>query len=236
MVNVFTFCLYGPPCAKYYTGLAENILLINKYFPDWKTFVYVGIDVPDYFIQSLRQYPNVVVYETGLDGIANMVSRFCAIDDPAVDIMMVRDADSRVHWKDRWAIRQFLESPTAIAHTIRDHKEHTAPMMGGLWGIRKSANIRMGKEYDLYRQNAVVRGWAHDQDFLAERIYPLVQWRMLVHYSNDRGRMNEICVEFPFDWTDGIYCGKVETGGFTEVVPSESRGIVFPRSYVKLSR
>jgi hypothetical protein len=110
-------------------------------------------------------------------------------------------------------------------------------MMGGLWGIRKSANIRMKEEYDAYCQHLVSHGWAHDQDFLAERIYPLVKRQMLVHYSNDRARMEEVCVEFPFAWTNDIYCGRVELDGFMDAnTPSEQRRIALPKTYIKLSR
>ena len=137
MVNVFSFCLYGLPDSKYYPGMVENIQLINHHFPDWHIYIYAGADVPAEWNTTFRTYPNVVVIETGILGALNMIQRFFAIDVPGVDLMMVRDADSRVHWKDRWAIREFVRQPQFVAHTIRDNKNHTASIMGGLWGLRK---------------------------------------------------------------------------------------------------
>jgi hypothetical protein len=140
-----------------------------------------------------------------------MIHRFYAIDEPGVDIMMVRDADSRVHWKDRWAIREFVRQPQYIAHTIRDNVEHTARMMGGLWGLRKSAGIHVGNEYKSYKEDTSMgHRVAHDQNFLGDAIYPKVVSQMLVHYSNNRGRVGEHAVEFPFVWTNDVYCGRIE--------------------------
>jgi hypothetical protein len=211
MVNVFSFCLYGPENPKYYRGLLENIFLAGKYFSDWKVYVYYGVDVAPSMIHHLEACTSVVLRPTGVTGPLNMIHRFYAIDEPDVDVMMVRDADSRIHWKDRWAIREFVRQPQFIAHTIRDNIEHTADMMGGLWGIRKTSGLNLHIEYMNYKEDST-KGYrnGHDQNFLSDVIYPKVVSRMLVHYSNNRRKINENAVEFPFEWTNDVYCGRVE--------------------------
>lgn len=209
MVNAFSFCLYGGENPRYYPGMLENIELIDKYFPDWKVYVYYAPDVTTEMVAKLSSHKNTVLRPTGERGAINMIHRFYAIDEPDVELMMVRDADSRVHWKDRWAIREFLLSDYK-AHTIRDNKEHTSKMMGGLWGIRKSTGIRMQTEYLQYKDNAVKGELGHDQDFLNECIYPKVRSVLLVHYSNNRAILGEIAVEFPFVWSNDVYCGRIE--------------------------
>ena len=213
MVNVFSFCLYGPAQDRYYVGMKQNVLLALKYFPDWKVYVYLGPDVDPDMVQWLRGYHNVVLRETGVLGAPNMIHRFYAIDEPEVDLMLVRDADSRIHWKDRWAIQQFLAAPNFVAHTIRDNIEHTAHMMGGLWGLRKSSGLNLRQLYSQYREDAS-RGHrvAHDQNFLADAVYPAVKSRLLVHYSNGRKMAGEAAVEFPFTWINDVYCGRIENG------------------------
>jgi len=211
MVNVISFCLYGPDNPKYYIGLLENIFLIGKYFPDWKVYIYYAPDVTEQMINHLKACSSVVLRETGELGPINMIHRFCAIDEPDVELMMVRDADSRVHWKDRWAIREFVKHPEFIAHTIRDNIEHTASMMGGLWGIRKSAGLTIRDEYSSYKEDTEKgHRQGHDQNFLGDVIYPKVVYRMLVHYSNNRRKIGENAVEFPFDWVNDTYCGRIE--------------------------
>lgn len=210
MVNVFSFCLYGPEKPIYYQGMIENIYLAGTYFPEWKVYIYVGSDVPEEFVQRMAVCSNVVIRKTGLTGAQNMIQRFFAIDEPEVDIMMVRDADSRIHWRDRWCIREFLKSPY-VAHTIRDNRQHTAKMMGGLWGLRKSAGLHIQSLYATYEEDTT-RGWrhAHDQNFLGDVVYPLVLDRLLVHYSNNRGRVGEHVMEIPFIWSNDCFCGLTE--------------------------
>lgn len=210
MVNAFSYCLYGGYNPRYYPVLLTNLELVATYFPDWKVYVWISPDVDPSFVQTLRSHPQVVVRETGVTGPANMIHRFYTIDEPTIDLMMVRDADSLIHWKDRWAIQEFVKSEF-LAHTIRDNLEHTAPLMGGLWGIRKSAGLSMRREYANYVED-ITQGHrlAHDQNFLYDIVYPKVLPQLLVHYSNGRGRVGEHAVEFPFEWSNDVYCGRIE--------------------------
>ena len=212
MVQVFSFCLYGPENPRYYRGLLENIFLAGMHFPTWKVYVYYAPDVAESMIAHLSVCTSVVLIPTRVMGPANMIHRFYAIDDPEVEVMLVRDADSRIHWKDRWAIREFLSSPQ-VAHTIRDHKEHTAHIMGGLWGLKKAAGVSMRSLYANYTED-MSRGHrvAHDQNFLADALYPLVFSRMLIHRCNGPRFAGEVFVtDFPFAWSNDVFCGRIET-------------------------
>lgn len=211
MANVFSFCLYGPENPRYYPGMLENVYLAGKYFPDWKVYIYYAPDVAHTMVEHLSACSNVIMRPTGITGPKNMIHRFFAIDEPEVEVMMVRDADSRIHWKDRWAIREFVVSPQ-VAHTIRDNVEHTAKMMGGLWGLKKAAGINVQQQYASYVED-ISLGFrnAHDQNFLADVIYPKVLPRLLVHYSLAPTFTGEnYVVRFPFEWTNDIYCGRIE--------------------------
>ena len=230
MISVFSFCLYGPYNPRYYPGMLDNIQLVQKHFPGWKVYVYVAPDVPAEFIQKMRASPHVVIRETGELGSINMIHRFYAIDEPGVDIMLVRDADSRIHWKDRWAIRDFLSRPKFVAHTIRDNVEHKARMMGGLWGIRKSAGIHIREQYAAFCADTSKPDYriGNDQNFLSHSIYPLVVSKMLIHKCERVGRFpDETCVQFPFEWTNDVYCGRIETS-YIDRPP--------PVNFLKLSR
>lgn len=207
-MNVFSFCLYGPRNVYYYNGLLENVLLVATHFPTWKMYVYYAPDVDEQMLQDLKSFPHVVLRPTGVTGSVNMIHRFYAIDETEVDLMMVRDADSRIHWKDRWAIREFLRQPQFVAHTIRDNIQHTSYMMGGLWGLRKSAGVSLIAEYAAYTEDTSCGNrLGHDQNFLGDVIYPKVSSRLLVHYSNGRIHPWEHGIEFPFRWSGDLFCG-----------------------------
>lgn len=226
MVNVFSFCLYGPRNPRYYVPLLENIQIIAQYFPDWKAYIYVAPDVDPEYVRVLGTYSNVVLKPTGILGEPNMIRRFCAIDEPEVDLMMVRDADSLIHWRDRWAIYRFLEKTDFVAHTIRDHRCHASRIMGGLWGMRKTAGLVIANEYAEYLRNPVDLGIAHDQNFLGAQLYPKIKDRLWVHFSEGplvyvsngvetvmsprrifEGENGEVV---PFKWTETMYCGRVD--------------------------
>jgi hypothetical protein len=126
----FSFCLFGDQ-DKYRKGLLKNIELIRKYYPTWDIVVYVSPDCVD-FVSKME---DVKMIETGNDGYANLLYRFNPLADN-YDIVCVRDADSRIHARDRWCIVNFMMS-SYTAYTIQDHPYHTYPIMGGLFGIKK---------------------------------------------------------------------------------------------------
>jgi len=211
MVNVFSFCLYNSYNLLYYEGILQNIALIQTHFPEFYTYIYIGNDVPDDFVIRLRGERNVILRFTHATGPVNMIHRFFAIDEPEVDIMFVRDADSRVHWKDRWAIKQFLNS-AAMVHIIRDNPGHTTAIMGGLWGMRKLDGMKIQSLYEDYKRiPAQNHGMGLDQDFLIDCVYPKIVNVMMIHSSITwKFRPFEVLHEFPFQYTNDIYCGRVE--------------------------
>ncbi len=248
MVNAFSFCIYNAYNPMYYTGLIENIDLIKKHFPEFYTYVYVGNDVPDWFIIEMRARPKIIVRFTRETGPRNMIHRFFAIDEPEVDMMFVRDADSRVHWKDRWAIREFLNTPEAKVHIIRDNPAHGTAILGGLWAMRKIDGINVQKLYQEYKTSgAQGHGMGFDQDFLMDVIYPRTIPLQLIHSSHSwRARDTEVLVPFPFTYTNDIYCGRIEAVEYREPTPPQNAFVnkqktiqtVFsslPRAVLKLS-
>jgi hypothetical protein len=236
MVNAFSFCLYGAENPLYYVGLFENLELIRTFFPTWVTYVWLGADVSEVTRNRILAYPNVRIRDTNIVGSTNMIHRFYAIDEPDVDIMLVRDADSRIHWKDRWAIREFIRQPQFVAHTIRDHSSHIALIMGGLWGLRKSAGLNMRDEYARYNngEDRPIR-LGYDQDFLGDVLYEKLVPRMLVHYSNNRQFLNELATPFPFAWSPDLFCGQPVSPGYGDPPqPIVSRVLALPEAVVRV--
>lgn len=215
MVNAFSFCIYGREQPKYHDGLLDNLHLASVHFPGWRVFVYVGSETPATYIRTLEAIPNAVVRLTGISGHRNSLHRFFAIDEPDVELMLVRDADSRIHWKDRWAIQRFLESGKG-AHIIRDHQDHSIAILAGLWGVRKELLTRPIREMVSEWVPAHAGsgdasdplGFGIDQNFLKLVLYPLITSQALVHYSFNCLYAGEHAERFPFEWSDEIYCGQ----------------------------
>ena len=62
--------------------------------------------------------------------------RFLVEDDPDVDIYLVRDADSVINVKERWAVADWLNSGKAF-HVMRDNPQHSELMLAGMWGAHR---------------------------------------------------------------------------------------------------
>jgi hypothetical protein len=246
MVHAFSFCLFGPVGAinnrfendsglmteevqcipgGYYDGLEENIRLIERHFPGWRVFVYLADDVPEWFEHHLcSKYPSVIARRTHTLGYETTVHRFFAADEPGVEVVFFRDADSRVHWKDRWAIQNFLSQSESFAHVIRDHPHHTTRIAAGTWGLRHGLlKTSIRSLYEAWQpihcgsgDASDIRGFGIDQNFLVDVIYPLVLPSLLVTHSNGCIQYGERTIEFPFEWSNDMYVGRVEGKPVTE--------------------
>lgn len=235
MVNAFSFCLFGPTSTLYHRGFLENVELIKHHYPGWVVYVYFGSDTDPAFVTHCQSLPNVRIRFTNMTGFANTVWRFYAIDEPDVDVCFFRDADSRIHWKDRWAINGFMNS-TFTAHIIRDHSHHTAMIAAGMWGVSRSILPSIKTLFDQWTpvfagfgKPEDPHGFGIDQNFLVKCVYPLIRPGALVHYSNGCIFTGERGVEFPFVWSNDVYCGRRE-GVFVDS-PDPRRSI-----FTKLSR
>jgi len=222
MVNVFSFCLYGPPNPRYYPiPMIQNIELAKKHFPDWKVYLYVSPDIDMGFLHQVSQCSNVVIRWTGKMGTINRIERLFAIDEPQVETMFVRDADSRIHWKDRWAINDFLKKPRFVAHLIRDNKDHASKILAGLWGIRKSADINIRSLYEEFLKNPKDLFFGEDgmdQSFLGSYLYPIIKSKALLHFSHNHVVLGENGIQFPFVYDDSCHCGKVDGPEFVDII------------------
>jgi hypothetical protein len=238
MVNAFSFCLFGETSVLYHRGLLENIDMIKSHYPGWVIYVYLGADTEPGYRSYLLRDPVIRVRDTGITGFKNTVHRFFAIDEPDVEVCFFRDADSRVHWKDRWAIDGFLTTRYG-AHIIRDHPEHSTGIAAGMWGLRKGVlGQSMRALFDGWTPifagsgaPSAVEGFGIDQNFLVKEVYPRIQSVALVHFSNDQRFDWEAGAAFPFQWTKDIYCGRRETPPFRDT----TKPLRFPPALVKLS-
>jgi len=137
-----------------------------------------------------------------------MLDRFKPIDIVDVNVMFVRDADSRIHDRDLWAINEFINS-TKKLHIIRDHEYHCSNIMGGLWGIKKGLiNFNIENAIKNIEQN-YQNNYGVDERILNFIIYSdaiktnnyLLHGKKLHEY--------ESLTEFPFPVVNNDFCGQV---------------------------
>jgi hypothetical protein len=205
-MKVFSYCLYGAD-PKYLQGMCINAEIIRNKFPDWLVYIYYR-DLPAAYLSKLSKYSHVRMIPASYLGANIMFDRFTAIDDPAVSIMIVRDADSRVHERDCWAINEFIKSGLK-AHIIRDHPHHKFHMLGGLWGLKQGVlKFKIRDSFASYEIANKQPKWGRDQEYLKDIIYPLIKNNVLIHGSMKVGA-EENLVPFPGEVKDGGFCGQI---------------------------
>ena len=177
MKKIISFSLWGND-PKYTIGAVKNAILTEQIYPGWTSRFYVGKSVPVNIITTLKSFENVEVIEMGEMGDwTGMFWRFYACED--ADIMLSRDTDSRLSMREKLAVNEWLSSDKNF-HIMRDHPLHVTEILGGMWGCRNG--ILKGMENMI---NEYTKGdfWQVDQNFLKEKIYPIVKNDLFVHDS-----------------------------------------------------
>lgn len=205
MVNIFSFSLYGNE-RKYTGGLAENIKLINAKYPSWYIWIYLGDDVTSETKALFSPFLNVKLIETNVNGFHTKFFRYFPIDDPEVEICIVRDADSRVNSRDDICIKEFIESDK-LFHIIRDHPNHKHLIMAGMWGIKRGClTDSICDLFFQWKQNNIIDFWS-DTKFLVDCIYPRVNTKNLVH--DDLNHFNDGALQIHHKMEGNHFIGQV---------------------------
>jgi len=206
----FSYCLYGKFNPKYYYGLINNVKFIQSRFPKALIHLWFGSDVDESYLNEISMN-NVTIKKLDISGHELMTQRFLSIDEPNIDIVFSRDADSMISEREIIIINEFIKSPFLL-HTIRDHCGQFVPIMGGLFGIKK----KLLKIYNLKIEDIIKKiknlnyinfnSYNSDQELLK---YLYINYRnfFMVHSTkNIFGDKNFIKINPP---EDNNFCGQV---------------------------
>lgn len=210
MKKVFSFSLFGTK-EKYWHGLYKNIDLIHENFPDWEIYVWIGDNVSEDVLQTLSTKEKVKLLYTNESGLINMSYRFFSIDDPEVEVMCVRDADSRVKERDVACVKEFVNSDK-LFHIIRDHPNHHHAIMGGMWGMKKGLiNIQVSQAFKMWKEQHIATEFWNDMDFLRMFFYPYILPVAMIHDELQSYEPTEMRTPFqiPLDEKKQHFIGQV---------------------------
>ena len=183
MTCVISFSLYGDN-PFYCQGAIENAKLKKTiYGPEWESWFYVFHDVPAKVVQELEKHADRLFFiEKDFKMQNGMFWRFLPILDESVDIVIVRDTDSRLSLKEKHCVDEWLASDKTF-HIIRDAPTHQMPFQGATLGLRKPLPFDIGsiieESHVFWSQNK----YNMDQLFLAHKLYPLSEGNRIVHDS-----------------------------------------------------
>ncbi len=177
MKKIISFSLWGAN-PVYNVGAIRNAELAKEIYPDWICRFYYGRSTLNETLEKLKSFDNVELIDMEVDGDwTGMFWRFYPASDNDVDITIVRDCDSRLNMREKYAVEEWLNSDKGF-HIMRDHPAHGTEILGGMWGSKKGAIKNMKLLIDEY-----IKGnfWQVDQNFLREKIYPIVRLDSIVH-------------------------------------------------------
>jgi len=177
MKKLITFSLWGID-PKYTIGAIKNAELLSVIYPDWYARFYCGTSVPSDIIIKLKSFKNVEIVIMSEEGDWNgMFWRFYPASEKDIDVMISRDTDSRINVREKESIDEWLNSDKDF-HIMRDHPWHGTQILGGMWGVRNGLLENMKNMIDDYSKGNF---WQVDQNFLKEKIYPIIKNYSFVH-------------------------------------------------------
>jgi hypothetical protein len=177
MKKIISFSLWGDN-PVYNVGAIRNAELAKDIYPDWVCRYYYGTSTLESTIEKLKGFDNVELINMGVEGDwAGMFWRFYPASDNDVDVVIVRDCDSRLNQREKDAVDEWIKTDKGF-HIMRDHPAHGTEILGGMWGSKKGTINQMKQLIDEY-----IKGnfWQVDQNFLREKIYPIVKLNCVVH-------------------------------------------------------
>jgi hypothetical protein len=204
MKKIISFSLWGDN-PKYTIGAIRNAELTPIIYPGWVSRFYCGESVPTDIIKTLISLPNTEVVMMDVNGDwTGMFWRFYACEDS--DIMLSRDTDSRLSLREKLAVDEWLSSDKDF-HIMRDHPYHNTEILGGMWGVRNGLLKNIKELISDYTKGDF---WQVDQNFLREKIHPLVVNNSFTHdsYLN----YNTISKPFPSERINREFVGDVFDG------------------------
>ena len=180
--NLICFCIWGN-CNLYNYGIWENAMLIPKIYPGWIMRVYYTESCNQDIIRELKKLPYV---ECSLfltdNSFRNTMLRFLPAYEKNNNIVIVRDADSRINRREKAAVDEWLNSDKDF-HIMRDHPKNRSKILAGLWGVRNQLLVGKLDQFFEWFDNPPNTRFSSDQQFLARKIYPFVKKKTMIHAS-----------------------------------------------------
>lgn len=191
--NIIAYSVWGDD-PVYLRGAISNLVMRARYYPDWECRFYLDTTSTPQIAKLAQE----IVQRGGSIAVADpkgpgrrvgLYWRLKALLDEGVDHVLFRDTDSRPSDREAVCVFEWLDSDMPV-HVIRDHRSHTAPLMGGLWGCVPAAvrdlvpdlKERLDERLEYVQTTPMAQSKPRvghlpfsDQEFLADVIWPAVK-------------------------------------------------------------
>lgn len=179
MKQAISFSLYGN-APRYYVGAIKNAIIAQQLFDDeYELIFFIGESVPQWVKSTLLLFPNVRLVDMAQrreDSTARLW-RFIACEYD-YDVVMFRDCDARLSIREKMAHEQWLESGLD-SHIMKDHAiGHNYAINAGMFSVK----AELFRDITSLMDNFGLKDtYTQDQEFLAQVVFPRIQFSCLVH-------------------------------------------------------
>jgi hypothetical protein len=137
--RVLSYSLFGDK-RKYYVGALENVILARYVYPGWVLRFYVDETADPAVVESLKNSGCEIVVMARSNDSADSSWRFLVAADDTVERWAIRDADSRLGYRERRAVT--IDRLGLPFHIMRDHINHHKAIMGCSFdGVRARSKV-----------------------------------------------------------------------------------------------
>jgi hypothetical protein len=181
--RIISYSLYGNN-QRYTLPLLENSKIVLDLYPGWIIYVYHDDSVSNEFIEllNLNGVFTINIEKCNYGSLPPKMWRFLPVKDNDVDCVIFRDADSALTSRESDLVIKWIESEKDV-HIIRDHPLHIAPILAGMFGLKRNSFKILSKLLDEAKPKIKQRPIDYDQVFLADYLYPKVVDLALIHVS-----------------------------------------------------
>lgn len=180
--RIISFSLFGAD-ARYCEPAFLNVLEQPSRYPGWTCRFYIDDTVPDPVRKRLESAgAELVEVDATLKRWPGPMWRFAAYDDPDMERVIFRDADSVISEREAEAVSAWVESGRRF-HVMRDGPTHTELILAGLWGVTSGALPSMADQVAKFLKRPLQSDHFADQYFLREFVWPFARKDVLQHDS-----------------------------------------------------
>ena len=169
---------------RYTIPLLQNSKNITNLYPGWIMNVFHDKTVNKSYLSLLKKQGVITIdiEDSTSYNLPPKMWRFLPINNNNNDIVIFRDADSLLTIRERELVMEWVESDKLV-HIIRDHPLHVAPILAGMFGMKKQSFNILGHLMKTIPTNIKQRPHDYDQVFLADYFYPLIRNIALINVS-----------------------------------------------------
>ncbi|KAK2719803.1 uncharacterized protein LOC136037034 isoform X2 [Artemia franciscana] len=227
--NIISFSLFGDWKdskwkSRFFRPMKKNILLAKRFYPGWEVRIYYHPNIQHVVagLSNVRLCNVMALPFAGTDLPASHIDlswinprvwRFLPLLDDYVSVFLSRDSDSIILKREVSAVEEWLNFNRSF-HVMRDHPQHGAAILAGMWGAR------LDKRRKEIREAAVDMVLSSQDDLkstdqrqLEYRIWPIAKSDSVVHDSyfckNHRLRSRDITLPFPTRRENYTFVGNV---------------------------